>query len=148
MALTAGAAALLGGVLWATLGDRNSDGSAKSSGLLKAGEELYAVHCASCHGANLEGQDNWRKQLPDGAYPAPPHDASGHTWHHPDSQLFEITKFGGQASAPTGFQSAMPAFEDVLSDADIWAVLEFIKSRWPQKERDYQTQVTRRSRRQ
>lgn len=134
--------ALLGGLLWTTLGNRSLEGSAGSRGLLTAGEELYAAHCASCHGANLEGQGNWRTQLPDGAYPAPPHDASGHTWHHPDSQLFEITKFGGQTSAPPRFQSAMPAFQDVLSDAEIWAVLEFIKSRWPPKEREAQARAT------
>ncbi len=138
---------LLGGTIWFSLGERNGQGpSAGAPGLLEAGASLYAAHCASCHGADLEGQQNWRDPLPDGAYPAPPHDASGHTWHHPDSQLFEITKFGGQATAPAGFESRMPAFEEVLSDAEIWAVLEFIKSRWPRKEREAQERVTRRSR--
>ena len=27
----------------------------------------------------------------------------------------------------------MPAFNEVLSDADIWAVLSYIKSKWPKE---------------
>jgi mono/diheme cytochrome c family protein len=99
--------------------------------MVALGEEIYAGHCASCHGAELEGQPDWQRPLPDGGLPAPPHDASGHTWHHPDDLLFGITKFGGQALAPAGFRSNMPAFGDQLGDREIWAVLAFIKSRWP-----------------
>jgi mono/diheme cytochrome c family protein len=95
------------------------------------GERLYAEHCASCHGAELEGQPNWRNPLPDGRYPAPPHDASGHTWHHDDAFLFRATKFGGQAMALRGFLSGMPAFADTLTDAEISSILTYIKSRWP-----------------
>ena len=95
------------------------------------GQTMYARHCASCHGANLEGQPNWRQRLPTGNYPAPPHDETGHTWHHPDRYLFETTKYGWQRFAPPGYQSTMQAFEDVLGDAEIWAVVAFIKSRWP-----------------
>jgi len=97
---------------------------------LAQGRELYAQHCASCHGANLEGQPGWRQRRPDGRLPAPPHDASGHTWHHPDAQLFLLTKRGPAALVP-GYQSDMPAFEGILDDAQIGAVLAFIKSTWP-----------------
>lgn len=135
--LTTAGAGLLGGALWAALGDSAREGPPVSSGLLEAGAKIYASHCASCHGADLQGQKDWRRPLPDGSVPAPPHDASGHTWHHPDSQLFEITKFGGAS-----IDSRMPAFEAVLSDAEIWAVLEFIKSRWPSRERKAQARAT------
>src|SRR5882757_2954073 len=94
------------------------------------GQAVYQAQCARCHGVNLEGQPNWRVQLPNGRLPAPPHDASGHTWHHPDADLFGITKQGLGAFAPAGYQSDMPAFGGVLNDADIAAVLAFIKSRW------------------
>jgi mono/diheme cytochrome c family protein len=95
------------------------------------GEKLYASHCASCHGANLEGQPDWRKRLPNGRLPAPPHDASGHTWHHPDEVLFAITKHGlVPPYAPPGYESDMPAFGGKLSDQEIRAVLGYIKSRW------------------
>jgi mono/diheme cytochrome c family protein len=102
------------------------------------GKTVYAAECASCHGARLEGQPNWRGRNPDGTLPAPPHDATGHTWHHPDAVLFAITKQGGQASAPAGFRSAMPAFGEKLDDSDIWAVLAYIKSLWPREIRERQ----------
>jgi len=95
------------------------------------GERVYAENCASCHGANLEGQPNWQQRLPDGTMPAPPHDETGHTWHHPDRMLFEYTKFGGAAVVPEGFKSAMTGFGETLTDAEIWAVLAFIKAQWP-----------------
>ena len=99
---------------------------------LALGEKRYAQHCASCHGANLEGQPDWRKRLPNGRFPAPPHDASGHTWHHPDEVLFGITKHGlVPPYAPAGYESDMPAFGGKLSDQEIRAVLAYIESRWP-----------------
>ena len=68
---------------------------------------------------------------------APPHDASGHTWHHSDNQLFTIVKKGVSAIVP-GYESDMPGFESVLTDQEIRAVLAFIKSTWPEREREYQ----------
>ena len=58
------------------------------------GGSVYAKNCASCHGANLEGQFNWRQRDSNGYLPAPPHDESGHTWHHSDQYLFLMTKYG------------------------------------------------------
>ena len=95
------------------------------------GQAVYAQHCAACHGARLEGQADWRRRLPDGRMPAPPHDESGHTWHHPDAELFGITKHGlVPPYAPAGYRSDMPAFGGRLSDDDIWAVLAYIKTHW------------------
>ena len=107
------------------------------------GNTLYAQQCASCHGRNLEGQTpNWRQRLPDGSIPAPPHDASGHTWHHPDQMLFEVTKFG---RAKQGITSNMPGFQNVLSDRQIWAVLSYIKSTWPAGVRRRHDSINRRN---
>lgn len=106
------------------------------------GRLLYAKSCAQCHGANLEGQPDWIKRKPDGRLPAPPHDESGHTWHHSDEQLFRITKFGLQAIEP-GYESDMPAFEGTLSDSQIKAIIEFIKSTWPDRARTYQADRSR-----
>ena len=92
---------------------------------------MYARVCATCHGANLEGQPNWRARSPNGRLPAPPHDASGHTWHHPDRLLFAITKYGlVPPHSPAGYDSDMPAFGRMLSDDEIWAVLAYIKKQW------------------
>ena len=101
------------------------------------GTKLYADRCASCHGAKLEGQPNWQEALSNGRMPAPPHDASGHTWHHSDEELFTITKKGLAAVVP-GYESDMPAFEGSLSDDEIRAVLAFIKNTWPKTKREYQ----------
>ncbi|MGF1593239.1 MAG: c-type cytochrome [Kiloniellaceae bacterium] len=95
------------------------------------GARVYAEHCASCHGADLEGEADWRQRRPDGRLPAPPHDASGHTWHHPGDQLFALTKHGPAALVGGGYQSDMPGYEGILTDDEIWAVLSYIKSRWP-----------------
>lgn len=101
--------------------------------VVSAGRDLYLEHCASCHGEELEGQPDWRSPGPDGRLPAPPHDASGHTWHHTDQVLFELTKYGVAAYVGPDYDSAMPAFEDALSDDEIVAVLSYIKSRWPER---------------
>ena len=106
------------------------------------GKTVYQAHCAACHGARLEGQPDWRIRDATGRLPAPPHDASGHTWHHPDAVLFAITKFGvAKAANLPGYDSAMPAFEGVLSDAEIVAVLSFIEAQWPQDIRRQQAEV-------
>lgn len=105
------------------------------------GEELYIANCAACHGANLEGQPDWRSPGSDGILPAPPHDETGHTWHHSDSVLFDYTRQGGKAVlALQGieFESGMPGFGDQLSDAQIWNIIAYIKSTWPERQRAIQ----------
>lgn len=115
--------------------------------LVALGETVYRGHCASCHGAALEGQPDWRTRGPDGLLPAPPHDASGHTWHHPDQVLFDIVKFGVARTANlAGYRTAMPVYEGVLGDDEIVAVLSWIKSRWPADIRAYQDQANVRHR--
>ena len=100
--------------------------------VVERGAQVYRTHCAACHGAQLEGQANWRERGADGLLPAPPHDAGGHTWHHPDDVLFRITKHGlAKAVNISDYKTAMPVYEGTLSDGDIVAVLSWIKSRWP-----------------
>jgi mono/diheme cytochrome c family protein len=94
------------------------------------GASVYATRCAQCHGANLEGQPNWRERQANGRLPAPPHDDSGHSWHHPDEILFGITRNGMAPYAPAGYESDMPAFANALTDEQIAAVIAFIESRW------------------
>ena len=133
-------AAVLG---WKVYDDRN----ASEVSLLKPddpsvvalGKMFYDQHCASCHGANLEGEvENWQTPRPDGLMPAPPHDETGHTWHHRDELLFRITKLGvARAANLKDYQSAMPAYEGILTDNQIIAVLSFIKSQWPKDIREH-----------
>ena len=114
-----------------------------NNALALQGESLYIKHCASCHGKNLEGQPNWKTRNENGRLPAPPHDETGHTWHHDDQLLFELTKFGMvPPNIPEGYESDMPAYENILSDDEIWAVLYFIKSRWPEEIRKRQEDMS------
>ena len=122
----------------------------RDAGKVALGAGIYAQHCAACHGAKLEGQPNWRVRLANGRLPAPPHDESGHTWHHPDRVLFAITRNGlVPPHAPPGYESDMPPFGGKLSDEEIWAVLAFIKSHWNSSEvRDLRAEMTRNAGRQ
>ena len=111
------------------------------------GAPLYQAHCADCHGAQLEGEANWRVRKPDGSLPAPPHDDSGHTWHHGDGLLFDYTKLGGEEALRrmgiTGVVSGMPAFGALLSDREIQSILTYIKSHWSEEVRRLQAERTR-----
>jgi mono/diheme cytochrome c family protein len=138
---------VVGGVILAVIVGWRYAGTAStavaSADVFAQGHQIYADLCAACHGADLEGQPDWRTPLASGRLPAPPHDESGHTWHHPDEVLFRIVKEGTAAVVGGGYESDMPGFADVLSDAEIRAVLDYIKSTWPERERSYQLEVSR-----
>lgn len=121
--------------LAATAGDAASPDrfAYRNTETVARGEEIYSDQCAACHGVDLEGQPDWQIRDADGYLPAPPHDESGHTWHHPDDQLFEITKFGTETVVGNGYRSHMVGFGDSLSDDAIRAVLAYIKSTWPRR---------------
>ena len=111
---------------------------------LARGEAIYAEACAACHGAQLEGQPDWRSPGPNGRLPAPPHDATGHTWHHSDRILLDITMRGTAAVVGGGYESDMPGFADQYTEAELRDVLAWIRSQWPEAERRHQAEVTRR----
>ncbi len=134
--LAAGAAAIAG-----LVGARSSLATQPENVDIAAGAQLYSDNCAACHGADLEGQDDWRSPGADGRLPAPPHDETGHTWHHSDAILYSYTALGGRtALAEQGidYDSGMPGFADILSDAEIWNILAYIKSTWPDRAREVQ----------
>ena len=102
----------------------------KDRAAVDLGKTIYAENCASCHGVVLEGQANWRQRDAEGYLPAPPHDESGHTWHHPDSYLFLMTKYGIEEMIGRSYPNNMPAYENKLTDDEIIAALSYIKSTW------------------
>ncbi len=112
--------------------------------LVVSGKQIYANYCASCHGESLQGQPHWRHRLSNGRLPAPPHDKSGHTWHHPDSMLFDIVKNGlvPGKTAPPRYESDMPAFNGILTDEEIVAVIAYIKNSWPPEVLHAQKEIT------
>ena len=106
------------------------------------GETLYEQKCAECHGSQGEGEYGERSLQPgdDGLLGAPPHDETGHTWHHDDDLLFRTIKEGRHAQ---GFRP-MPGFEGALSDSEIDAVLTYIKQAfWTDEIRAIQAERTR-----
>ena len=102
------------------------------------GAELYAANCGACHGPELQGASDWKRSLPDGSLPPPPHDSSGHTWHHPDGLLLEIIANGGDPA----YNSKMPAFHEELTPDEMRSILEFIKSKWGKDAREFQWWIT------
>ncbi|MCA0872713.1 cytochrome c [Seohaeicola saemankumensis] len=136
----AGAAAL-----WWVLAPGHRDGAGllpyRDAATVALGQQVYAGHCAACHGAALQGQPDWRQADADGYLPAPPHDATGHTWHHADRQLVAITRLGTEQLVGGGYKSRMAGYADVLSEAEIIAVLAYIKSTWPPEIIDRHNQI-------
>ena len=135
------ATAAVVGALLLTTGSLNPFSLSESKRIAQ-GQALYGVRCASCHGKNLEGQSNWKTPLPNGRLPAPPHDKTGHTWHHSDEALIGIAKLGLKPFAGDNYESDMPAFGAILSQREIEEIIAYIKSTWPERERDYQQQIT------
>ena len=87
------AAAIL--ILWR--GSAATEAAVQDQAVIALGQRLYAENCATCHGADLEGQPDWQTPLANGRYPAPPHDETGHTWHHADALLERIIRDGTAA---------------------------------------------------
>jgi len=131
--------------LYATL-LRAGDGNLglPTSAAIDRGGVLYQAHCATCHGAKGEGESpNWKRLNADKTYPAPPHDSTGHTWHHADKMLVDIVKNGGSQYNSPAFQSRMPAWGNKLSDDEIRAVIAYIKTMWGPTEMEAQREVTK-----
>lgn len=96
------------------------------AGQLARGGEIYKANCAVCHGANAEGAPNWQRPGPDGKYPAPPLDGSGHAWHHSGTALKQTIR-GGTLK----LGGSMPALGGKLSETEIEAVIVWFQLRWP-----------------
>lgn len=141
-AMLLAAAAATGYWIFAGIGSSGDPIEVTDPAKIAAGRDLYGKQCASCHGASLEGQPNWRERLANGRLPAPPHDALGHTWHHSDQQLFAITRDGLEQFAGEGYPTDMPKFKSVLTDDEIRSIIAFIKSTWPERERMAQERIS------
>lgn len=97
------------------------------------GEDLYTENCLDCHGGESGGE------ISDSP---PPHNANGHTWHHPDCDLTEIILKGPAAWGGEVSPTSMPAFEGALTEADVAAILAYIKTWWTDEQREHQEEQT------
>ncbi len=86
-----------------------------------SGAQVYADNCARCHGANGEGVNN---NFPNLA-------ANQSVWDGPADNLISMV-LGGYAPWHVT-QSAMPAFGQSLSDDQIAAVANYIRTSWGNK---------------
>lgn len=93
-----------------------------SQAQVNQGETIFLDQCASCHGRQAQGAENWTQADAAGNRPAPPLNGSGHAWHHSLANLTQTVTQG---------RGAMPAFNDTLTQAQITAVLAWTQSRWP-----------------
>ena len=105
-----------------------------------AGQALYEAHCATCHGIDGDGQnpDNPYALNEDGLMVAPPHDSTGHTWHHPDQQNF-LTVWRGR-KAPGALE--MPGFGEKITVDEVFQILAYIKTWWGDEELSSQIEST------
>lgn len=113
-------------------------GDASDPDQVAFGSRVYGRICANCHGTGLDGQLGWQEPMKDGTRLAPAHNTEGETWRLSDEALFDVVKFGGDYLNPDGGTSRMPAFEQKLTDGEIWSVIAFIKSSWPTDLQDAQ----------
>ena len=65
---------------------------------------------------NLGGQAGWRDKTVDGMRLTPPHDKTGHIWHHPDALLYKPTKYEFAAMIGSDYKVSLPIYDDVLKD--------------------------------
>ena len=143
LALALGGVAAFGGTRF--MGADDGGGGGMTAAKIAAGDRIYQATCAACHGIDGAGEANWRVRRADGKLPAPPMNGDGHTWHHPDDQLFAMVKYGVAALAPEGYRSDMAGFGNRLSDAEIRQVLAYVKSTWPAEKLARQQEITRRA---
>ncbi|HEY8393814.1 MAG TPA: CopD family protein [Thermaerobacter sp.] len=84
--------------------------------VLERGREIYALHCASCHGPAGRGDG----PAAAGMVP-PPADLTGvHVRQHTDGDLYWWITHGIEGTA-------MPAFGDRLTEEERWAVIHFVR---------------------
>ena len=112
VALGIGALLIVGLVILSQIDGKAPTKVAASDDVVALGREVYVNTCAACHGEQGQGH-----VLPE----APALDETEHAWHHPDGQIQDLIKNGGQV---------MPALGDQLTDEEIVAVIRYIQTWW------------------
>ena len=107
---------------------------------IASGESVYRQYCASCHGAKAEGAPNWKRPDENGELPSPPHDASGHTWRHSDTELVEMIAKGWRDPFNKTERLTMPPFDEQLTPREIEDVIAYLKTLWTDEQRQFQAE--------
>ena len=95
--------------------------------MLETGQQLYLENCAVCHGNEAQSTvDAWHQRDENGKLPPPPLNGTAHTWHHPINSLMYTVKNG-----TLEIGGSMPAWKDKLNDEQIFSILIWLTSLWP-----------------
>jgi mono/diheme cytochrome c family protein len=89
---------------------------------IEAGAKLYARFCANCHGTS--GRGNGRLAAGTAMYGKRPSDLVDDEWQHgsSDGEVFLVVRNG------IGPEFQMDAFGKVMSDEDVWNVVNYIRT--------------------
>ncbi len=95
------------------------------AGNVLEGKRVYFQNCVPCHGPALDGKGQFAPSLT-----SPPRQLTDPMFlpMHPEGYVFWRIAKGGWAlpSLMEPWNSAMPAFEDILTENEIWAVILFL----------------------
>jgi mono/diheme cytochrome c family protein len=99
--------------------------------VIAVGINVYEANCAKCHKSELQGADNWKTDRDeDGHRLAPPLNGYGHSWHHSPEKIFNTIRYG-LVYFGANYEGKMNA-NDKLTDEEIWSVIEYMYSVWPE----------------
>jgi len=90
------------------------------------GGQIFKQNCASCHGDNAQGANNWQKRDAKGKFLPPPLDGTGHAWHHPMAGLKQTIFFGTEKIG-----GSMPGWQGKLTGAQVDDILAWVQAKWP-----------------
>jgi mono/diheme cytochrome c family protein len=98
--------------------------AAADSDVMRSGERIYATNCAGCHGDHGEGA-----VTPAGAPAYPTLAGNRAVTMDPPANLIRVVATGGFAPTTTGNPQpfGMPPFSQALSDAEVAAVITYIR---------------------
>ncbi len=99
--------------------------AANFSNYVQEGKVVYFQNCFFCHGADLDGRGNFAQTFNP---PPPPFRGTDTIAQLPESYVFwRIAKgWRGLPAGATPWDSAMPAFEDMLTQEQIWKAILYI----------------------
>ena len=103
-------------------------GSRFDTASIARGAELYAQHCALCHGPQAQGHPDWQAPSDGSFAAAPPLNGTGNDWKRSRRELIAVIMDGvvRKDGVPV-----MPAWMQRLSERDIADIIAWFQSQWP-----------------
>ncbi len=99
--------------------------AASLANYVQEGKTIYFQNCFICHGADLDGRGQFAQSFNP---PPPPFRGTDTIAQLPESYVFWRVAQGWRGLPPgaTPWDSAMPSFEDMLTQEQIWKVILYI----------------------